>query len=184
MVPVDVLTSAAVRTLPNVAHRVLVALAAQYHGCNNGSLTLTRRTAREYGIGDTHALAAALRELEERGLVIRTRPGSRLPPRSAMYALTWRQVDDPLRHDPHDARPTLKPAHAYGAWQPSKSGLHWTTKRRATRWRVPTSASGASPLSRSEMSGASPLKTADLRVARAHSSHISGVGAAGRRGAA
>jgi hypothetical protein len=174
--PVDVLTSAAVRTLPHIAHRVLVALTAQYHGGRNGSLTLTRRTARDYGIGDAHALGASLRELEDRGLIVRTRPGSRLPPRSAMYAISWRPIDAPLPYDSHDALPTVKESNSYGAWTTAETSPHWTTRRRAARWRVPTSPSGAYPLREAEMGGACPPRTPDLRVARTHTSHISGVG--------
>lgn len=158
--PVEVLTSPAVRTLPHAAHRVLVALAAQYGGTNNGSLTLTRRTAREYGICDPHVLHDALAELEARGLVIRTRPGTRLPPRAAMYALGWRRIDEPRWPDPHDATPTLRAPDAWRSWTPARDSPHWTASRRAPRWRVPTSAGGASPLAEPEMGGASPLASA------------------------
>jgi hypothetical protein len=121
MLPVDVLTSPAVRTLPHIAHRVLVALAAQFFGRNNGSLTLTRRTAKSYGIGSPLTLAASLGELEARGLIFRTRPGSRIPPRSAMYAIAWKGVDEALVHDAHDATPNPIARHTYGAWVPSKN---------------------------------------------------------------
>jgi hypothetical protein len=178
MLPVDVLTSKAVRTLPHLAHRVLVALAAQFVGRNNGSLTLPRPTARAYGIGDSHGLAAALRELEDRGLVVRTRPGTRIPPRSAMYAVTWRGIDEPLSHDRHDAKPNPIPRHSYSAWTPSIDHPHWTAIRRAARWRVPTSPSGASPHEGLEISGASPHRGVPAPVAHLHHSHISGAGAA------
>lgn len=174
-VPCDVLTSEAVRTLPNLPFRVLVAIAAQYHGARNGSLTFTRKTARQFGIGDSHGLGASLRELEERGLILCTRRGTRVPPRSAMYAVTWFQIDEPLRHDAHDATPTLKPSHVYGGWKASRQGQHWTARRRKPRWDVPTSAGGACPQVKAEMSGACPQGNAVLRVAHAHYSQISGV---------
>src|SRR5690606_29953608 len=110
MLPDEVLRSDACRTLPHPAYRVLVMVAAQYYGQNNGSLTLTRRTAAEYGVGNPHTLDASFRELEARGLIQRTRPGSRLPPRAAMYAISWRPINDPKPNDPHDTRPTLKPS--------------------------------------------------------------------------
>ena len=82
MLPDEVLTSDACRTLPHPPFRVLVALAAQYWGRHNGSLTITRSTASKYGIGDTHPLRDGLRELEARGLIICTRPGTRSAPTS------------------------------------------------------------------------------------------------------
>src|SRR5882724_7752117 len=44
-IPVEVLTSVACRTLPAYAVRVLLAVAAQYRGNNNGDLALTFATA-------------------------------------------------------------------------------------------------------------------------------------------
>lgn len=154
--PVELLTSLAVKTLPHAAHRVLVALAAQYCGRNNGSLSLPRRVAREYGICDPHVLYDALRELEARGLVSRTRPGTRLPPRAALYAIMWREINEPLPSDPHHVRPTVKAPDTWRSWTPAKEVPYWTIRRRAPRWRVPTTASGASPLMSAKMSGASP----------------------------
>jgi hypothetical protein len=143
--PVAVLTSDACRTLPHVARSVLVALAAQFSGKHNGSLSLTRRTAREYGIANTHTLGAALRELEVRGLSRQTRPGSRVPPRSAFYALEWLPIDEPLRHDPHNARPTMKAADTWKTWRATTNRPHWTAPRRLSRWPKATSSDGATP---------------------------------------
>ena len=47
--PDEVLRGDAYRTLPHPVRSVLVALTAQFHGHNNGSLTLTRATAVQYG---------------------------------------------------------------------------------------------------------------------------------------
>lgn len=178
MLPVDVLVSAAGRTLPHVAHRVLVALAAQYTGRANGSLTMTQRTAREYGVRDPHALYWALDELEARGLIVRTRPGTRVPPKSAMYAVCWRQIDEPMAHDPHHARSTLSPSHAYSTWVPSQQAPYWSTQRlgRESRWRVPSTLNGASPHEEPLISGASPVKEPISPVARPACSDISGQG--------
>lgn len=176
--PVAVLTSDACCTLPHVARSVLVALAAQYNGARNGSLSLTRRTAREFGIANTHALGAALRELEVRGLIRQTRPGSRVPPRSAFYALGWLKIDEPLRHDPHDAKPTTRAADTWREWKAITNRPHWTAARRISRWRVATSSSGARPQGKVQMGGARPPKSDDFPVAQGHYSYISGRGAA------
>jgi hypothetical protein len=169
--PVELLTSPAVRTLPHVAHRVLVSLAAQFGGARNGSLTFTRRTARSHGICDPHALYAGLAELEQRGLIIRTRPGSRIPPRASLYALGWWPIHEPLAHDQHDEPPTFSAPDAWRAWRATRDTPHWTISRRAARWRVPTSAGGASP---SVMGGASPSRPRAVRVARPANSNYSG----------
>jgi len=179
MLPVEVLESVACRTLPHVAHRVMVALAAQYSGKNNGSLSLTRRTATNYGIANTHTLAASLRELEARGLILQTRPGTRIPPRSAFYAVTWRIIDPAVARDAHDVNATLKPPDDWRKWTTDKRRAHWTVKRRAARWRKATRESGARPLGQSKMSGARPRIGTDSSVAHGHGSYILGVGRQG-----
>lgn len=176
--PDAMLRSDAYRTLPHVARSVLVALAAQYNGTSNGSLSLTRRTAREYGIANTHTLGAALRELEVRGLIRQTRPGTRIPPRSAFFALGWRPIDEPLRHDPHDARPTMKAPDTWRTWEAITNRPHWTAPRRFSRWPKATLSDGARPHPNAIMGGARPPKSDDLPVAHGHYSNISGGGAA------
>lgn len=178
MLPVDVLRTQAWRTLPHQARSVLVVLAAQYSGRDNGSVTLTRRTATDYGLGRPETLYRSLNELQARGLIVRTRPGTRIPPRSAMYALTWRQINEPLRHDPHDVRPTLAPSHTYASWTATRSGPHWTSGRRLPRYRMVTSASTASEHVTAQMSTASGLTSDRARVPHAYSSHISALGQA------
>jgi DNA-binding MarR family transcriptional regulator len=84
----------AVATLSHAQFRVLVLMAGQYNGKNNGALGLTAKQAAQQGIASERTFYRALRELEERGLIERTFPASRIPPRPTMYALTWRDVDD------------------------------------------------------------------------------------------
>lgn len=83
LVPCDVLTCDAVRTLPNVALRVLVALSAQYHGARNGSLTLTRSTAKAFGIARTSSSKSST---------------CRRPTRGFCAALATRPFTGPARH--------------------------------------------------------------------------------------
>jgi len=181
MLPLDVLTSAAVRTLPHAAYRVLVVIAAQYSGVHNGSLTVTRATLAEHGIRNPHMIGAALAELEARGLIVRTRPGSRIPPRSAMYALAWRPIDDPLEHDRHDARATLTPSHAYASWTPTTDTQHWTVTRRVPMYRMATSPSSAGIHAEAEISSAGIHADAPAPVAHGYSSQISARGRDRRR---
>jgi len=172
LLPDDVLRCVAVRTLPHVAHRVLVALTAQYHGGRNGSLSMTRRTAREYGLGSPATLAASLSELEARGLIVRTRPGTRVPPRSALFAVTWRGIDEPLAHDPHDVKPRPIPTHAYANWTTDRRSQHWTVTRRAARYSMCTSSGSAGVLGIGQLSSAGVQGKAAFPVAQVYGSHI------------
>lgn len=175
MLPVEVLQSPACATLPHVAHRVLVALAAQYSGRGNGSLSLTRSIAVTFGLGSTHTLAASEAELEVRGLIVKTRLGTRIPPRPTLYALGWLRIDEPQRDYPHDVNSTLTPPDAWRRWIPAAKGPHWTVKRRSARWRMCTSGGGASAPIKPRISGACAPKNPLSPVAHVHSSHTLGV---------
>jgi hypothetical protein len=106
--------TSAVITLEHAAFRVLVLFAAQYHGGNNGALGITRDQAAQNGIGSNRTLYKSIRELELRGLIDKTYPASRVPPRPAMYALTWEAVDDTAW-----SRSERLATHAYREWQPA-----------------------------------------------------------------
>lgn len=93
MVPRAVLHHQAVTTLNHAAFRVLVLLAGEFNGHNNGAVGLTAGQAEANGIGSKHTFYRSLRELESRGLIETTFPASRVPPRPTMYALTWLPVD-------------------------------------------------------------------------------------------
>jgi hypothetical protein len=93
--PVGVMDSDAYRWLPSFAVRVLVALAAQYCGINNGGLELTVKEAERFGIKRTE-LYAGLKLLAFVGLIKKTveerkSSGKGVP---AKYALTWRPVNE------------------------------------------------------------------------------------------
>ncbi len=109
--PVAVLEHKAVQTLSHAIFRVLVLLAAEFRGFNNGALALTVEQARQAGIGSRHTLYAALRELEVRGLIVTTFPASRVPPRPTMYALTWLPIDDTTY-----SQSTRIASHEYRKW--------------------------------------------------------------------
>jgi hypothetical protein len=92
--PVEVLISDACRTLPNYAVRVLLAVAAQYRGANNGDLCMTRRIAREFGITSQEQLVDSLAMLLDRGLIQKTRQGGKKPLGPTLYAISWQPIDD------------------------------------------------------------------------------------------
>jgi len=113
--PLTVLGHDSVKSLSHAEFRVLVLLAAEFNGRNNGALGITRKQAAENGVGSGHTLYKALRTLEERGLIAQTYPASRVPPRPTMFALTW------LSHDDTQWSQSSRVA--------SHSYRHWTTPR-------------------------------------------------------
>jgi hypothetical protein len=94
MIPVEVLTSEACRTLPSYAVRLLLAIAAQYRGKNNGDLAMTRTTARAFGVLSQGHLVEGISALLARGLIQKTRQGGKKPLGPCLYAVTWQQIDD------------------------------------------------------------------------------------------
>ena len=72
---------------------VLVVLAAQYRGENNGDLALTRKMALHYGIKSERARCGGLRELAERGLIVKACQGGMRPLGPTTWALTWEPIN-------------------------------------------------------------------------------------------
>lgn len=94
-VPVEILRSEAYAALPDYAVRVLLAVAGQFRGQNNGNLSMSIRTAREHGIRSAWKVQAGLRLLLEVGLLELTRPGKYSHGKGicALYAMTWRAIN-------------------------------------------------------------------------------------------
>lgn len=94
LLPLSVLKDPAVTSLDPAVRWVLVALAAQYSGGNNGAISLTLPVAREYGIRSSDTLRRGLSELCERRLIEKTFQGSYTPPLPARYAINWQPLND------------------------------------------------------------------------------------------
>ena len=94
LLPLEVITSAAWRSLPDFAVRVAVALAGAFSGSNNGAVTVTASQATEHGLRPWE-LYAGQRVLELVGLLLRTRQGHLGRGRKVpnLFALTWRGID-------------------------------------------------------------------------------------------
>lgn len=93
MLPLSVFRSEACASLTHAYFRLMLALVADYNGHNNGALALTRPQARKSGIGSNATISKGLRELERRGLIVKTDPGMLRPPKPARFALTWQVLD-------------------------------------------------------------------------------------------
>ena len=94
-IPVEVMESAAWRWLPDFAKVVVVGLAGQFTGYNNGGLEFTEQQASEVGISK-NPLYTGLRLAVHAGLVNRTMPARRQSGKGipAKYALTWEKLAD------------------------------------------------------------------------------------------
>jgi len=119
LVPLEVLQSESVRTLPNYALRVLLALAAQFNGRNNGDLSLTAAEARRFGVTSTWQLYGALDDLQRRGLVIRTRQGGKRPMGCTLYGVGWVRIHESAKYDPHVGA-TVRPVNGWARWAPAR----------------------------------------------------------------
>lgn len=84
------------RTLSGSALAVLMCLLRQYRGSNNGDLSAPFTNASTWGIGSKSTLANALKELQRRNLIVRTREGRFMKPGGgcALYAITWLPIDE------------------------------------------------------------------------------------------
>nr|WP_298168353.1 hypothetical protein [uncultured Pseudomonas sp.] len=93
--PHAVMDSESFRALSGGALKVLLGLLRQYRGSNNGDLSATLSQAKAWGVNSTSTLTTALKELQERNLIVRTREGRFTKPGGccALYALNWQPID-------------------------------------------------------------------------------------------
>lgn len=91
LVPLAVLDSSAYAALNWTARALLMELAAQYKGYNNGDLTAAYAVHRGRGWA-RRSLQRATEELEAAGFIVQTRQGGRHF--CNLYALTWKAIDD------------------------------------------------------------------------------------------
>lgn len=125
--PHAVMDSPAFRGLSAHALKLLIDLAAQYRGANNGDLSAAWAVMRERGWKSRDTLAKALRELLEAGLIERTREGGR-PGKGgnrvcALYALTWLAIDDCNGK----CTPTRTPSGLWREKTPTRPACHSST---------------------------------------------------------
>jgi len=74
------------------ARMLLLDLAAQYRGENNGDLSAAWSQMQQRGWRSKETLFKAKTELMDLGLIVETRMGAR-PNRASLYALTWLALD-------------------------------------------------------------------------------------------
>lgn len=89
---------------------LLVDLTFQYNGRNNGDLTAALAILKKRGWKRSATISAAVTELMEAGIIIRTREGKFQNPHSrcALYALSWAAIDECDGKD-LEVSPTMTP---------------------------------------------------------------------------
>lgn len=127
--PHSVLDSPAYRTLSVYARALLIDIARQYTGVNNGSLLCSRAKMLEYGWKSADTLSKAKGDLLASNLLFCTVQGQR-PNKASWYALTWLGLDKSDGYDP-------------GTVQTFRRGAYMTVEPKQTReelyakWRTP-----------------------------------------------
>ncbi len=91
--PLSVLDSIAYKQATPYAKALLIDMAAQLRGDNNGDLAACWRFMKERGWQSQTTLLKAKRELIARKLIVETRMGAR-PNKASLYAVTWLALDD------------------------------------------------------------------------------------------
>lgn len=109
-IPHYVLDSPQWAELPGNGVKLLMELARQYRGTNNGDLSATMSMMKERGWTSDPTLWKHLRDLEARGWIVKTRQGGRHVGCN-LYAVTWWPVDDCGGKHQHPAE--RKPSHLW-----------------------------------------------------------------------
>lgn len=90
--PVSVLESAAYLGLSANARSLLLEVAMQFHGDDNGRMLLSREYLSKRGWNSNSMITKGKRELLEAELIFETVKGHR-PNKASWYAVTWRRLD-------------------------------------------------------------------------------------------
>jgi len=113
--PHAVLNHPAFATLSPRATKLLLDIATQYRGKNNGDFCATLKTLKERGWNSSDQLSKALKELKERGLIVVSRQGGRNL--CSLYAITWQPIDD--CKGKLDIPASSKALNSWKGWKPS-----------------------------------------------------------------
>lgn len=98
------------RSLPPSALKVLIVLGHQYNGYNNGDLSASHNTLKEWGGMAESTLSKSLKILQDKNLIVKTRTNykGKAGARCALYALTWNAIND-CKDKNLELEPTTKP---------------------------------------------------------------------------
>lgn len=107
--PHTVLESRAFAALSGSALKLLIAVAAQTNGSNNGRLRACMTMARRHGFVSKATLARATQELLDAGFLVKCRHGGRSMGAS-LFAVAWLPIDPAPRGVMLELGPTIGPA--------------------------------------------------------------------------
>ncbi len=95
-IPHVVLESSSYINLSPRAVKLLLDVALQYDGRNNGNLTVAWGFMAERGWSSKDTLSKAVQDLIEANLIVKTRTGRFMNPgaRCDLYAITWQAIDE------------------------------------------------------------------------------------------
>ncbi len=117
--PHNVLDHESFRTLSPRATKLLIDIAAQYRGCNNGDLCAPLSVMKKRGWKSSDQLFKARKELLDRGLILTSRQGGLN--KCSLFALTWFQIDD--CKGKLDIQSTTVAPHNWKRWSDPDDGL-------------------------------------------------------------
>lgn len=115
--PHQVIESPAFFALNHAAKSLLIDIAAQYAGRNNGQMRTSFEFMKARGWKSKDTLTRATRELLEHGFIHQTVIGHR-PNKASWYAVTWWTLDRHPGYDPGAAETFERSA--YKRWHPAK----------------------------------------------------------------
>lgn len=88
----DILESDAYKKLSSSTVKLIIDLAAQYRGKNNGDLCTAWVFMKERGWRSKSTLYKAMKEAEDAGFILRTRQGG--INKCNLFAVTWESIDE------------------------------------------------------------------------------------------
>ena len=100
------------------ATKLLIDIAAQYRGSNNGDLCAPMSLMRERGWRSSDQLFKARKELLDRGLIVTSRQGGLN--KCSLFALTWLPIDECQRK--LDISSSITASHLWEMWSVSHDG--------------------------------------------------------------
>ena len=106
------------QTLSPRATKLLIDIAAQYRGSNNGDLCAPISLMRERGWRSSDQLFKARKELLDRGLIVTSRQGGLN--KCSLFALTWLPIDECQRK--LDISSSITASHLWEKWSVSHDG--------------------------------------------------------------
>ena len=91
--PKAIINSPKFYTLSGNATKLLIQVASQYNGYNNGDLQASYHVLKHQGWRSENTLNRARKELLEAGFLVKTRQG-RMPKICSLFAITWVAIDE------------------------------------------------------------------------------------------